>query len=288
MNYTLKQAQLANILREFNSVVVAFSAGVDSTYLLAVCVDILGTENVLAVTACSPSLPTQELTEAHKLADLLGVRLEIVPTHELDKLDYVSNDAARCYHCKDELFTVLHPIAQAYSLATVVYGATADDVGEYRPGMHAAEQHGARAPLLEADLSKADIRALSQERGLPTHDKPALACLASRIAYGLPVTESVLSQVDQAEAFLRDELMLKQVRVRHHGDIARLEVEPGDIIRLAQPEVRARIVARLRDLGFTYITLDLVGFRSGSMNAMLDQRSRQEVLRLKPISSQEG
>jgi uncharacterized protein len=168
---------------------------------------------------------------------------------------------------------------QAHRAAAVVYGATADDIGDHRPGMQAAQQHGARAPLLEAGLSKADIRTLSQQRGLPTHDKPAMACLSSRIAYGRPVTAEALRQVEQAEAFLRNEIGLQQVRVRHHGELARLEVEAHEIPRLAEPDIRERLVARLRDLGFLYITLDLAGFRSGSLNAMLESQ---------PAASQEA
>lgn len=267
-----KKVQLDIIIGSLISVAVAFSAGVDSTYLLSACVDVLGAENVLAVTARSASMPDEELSEAYNLAKQIGVRLEVVATQELENTAYVRNDSHRCFHCKDELFTTIRPVARAHDLATVVYGATADDIGDHRPGMRAAKQHNARAPLLEAGLGKSEIRALSRERGLPTHDKPAMACLASRIAYGNPVTVEVLGQVAQAELFLKRELGLRQVRVRHHGKIARLEVELEEIVRIAQPDVRERIVARLREIGFTYVTLDLAGFRSGSMNALLEER----------------
>lgn len=267
-----KKAHLDTIIHNLHSVAVAFSAGVDSTYLLAACVDVLGSDKVLAIMALSASLPNDERDAAHDLAAQMGARLECVTTHELDNPAYVQNDAHRCFHCKDELFRTIWPVAQAHGLATVVYGATADDVGDHRPGMRAAQQHGARAPLLEAGLGKAEIRTLSRQRGLPTHDKPAMACLASRIAYGNPVTVEVLAQVARAESFLKRELGLRQVRVRHHGSIARLEVDAAEIVHIAQPDIRERIVARLRELGFTYITLDLAGFRSGSMNAMLGEQ----------------
>lgn len=273
MNIEHKEAQLLAIIRELESVVVAFSAGVDSTYLLAACRDALGPQRVLAVTAHSASLPEQELDEARTLANQIGVPLEVVTTREMDNPDYVRNDANRCFHCKDELFINLWPLARRRGLAQVVYGATADDVGDHRPGMQAAKQHGIRAPLLEVGLGKADIRELSRRRGLPTHDKPAMACLASRIPYGSAVTVEALGQVAQAEAFLKREIGLRQVRVRHHGQVARLEVEPDDIPRVVQPEVRERIFAKLRGIGFTYVTLDLAGFRSGSMNEGLPLRS---------------
>ncbi len=261
-----KAQRLREIIMALDSVVVAFSAGVDSTYLLAACVDMLGPQRVLAVTAHSDSLPEQELVDARALAAQIGVTLEVVVTNELSNPAYVQNDRNRCWHCKNELFSILWPLARARGLAHVVYGANADDVGDHRPGMQAAQQHGIRAPLLEAGLGKADIRSLSQQRGLPTHNKPALACLASRIPYGNPVTIEALHQVARAEAFLKEELTLHQVRVRHHGMVARLEVEACDILRLAQPDIRERITAELRRIGFTYVTLDLDGFRSGSMN----------------------
>lgn len=271
MNLEAKTERLQTIIKALESVVVAFSAGVDSTYLLAACTDTLGPTHVLAVTAHSASLPDQELDEARTLAAQIGVPLEVVSTNELANADYVRNDPNRCFHCKDELFTTLWPLACARGFATVVYGATADDLGDHRPGMQAARQHGIRAPLLEAGLGKADIRELSQRRGLPTHDKPAMACLASRIPYGQAVTVEALGQVAQAEAFLKREIGLRQVRVRHHGEVARLEVEPDDILRVAQPGTRERIQRKLREIGFTYVTLDLAGFRSGSMNEGLRQ-----------------
>ncbi len=271
-----KTAHLQRIISELESVIVAFSAGVDSSYLLAACRDTLGPDRVLAVTASSASLPAQELDEARALTAQIGVSLEIVMTNELANTDYMRNDRNRCFHCKDELFTTLWLLARARRFATVVYGATADDLGDHRPGMQAAQQHGIRAPLLEAGLGKADIRALSQQRGLPTHDKPAMACLASRIPYGHAITVEVLGQVAQAEAFLKREVGLRQVRVRHHGEVARLEVKPDDILRVAQPGTRERIQRKLREIGFTYVTLDLAGFRSGSLNEGLPQPAQPE------------
>jgi uncharacterized protein len=264
-----KQAHLQQIIRDLGPLVVAFSAGVDSTYLLAACADVLGSAHVLAATATSASLPPAELAEVRSLVQELGVRLHLVLTDELADPAYVRNDARRCFVCKDTLFAALWPLARAHGLGAVVYGATADDMGDYRPGMEAARQHGVRAPLLEAGLGKDDIRELSRRRGLPTHDKPAMACLASRIPYGTPVTAERLGQVAQAEAFLRQEFGVRQVRVRHHGSLARLEVDAADIAPLARPAARARVVARLRELGFHYVTLDLAGFRSGSLNDTL-------------------
>ncbi len=286
MNLEQKQNDLTDIIRDLGSVAVAFSAGVDSTYLLAVCVDVLGAARARAFTACSPSLPAHELDAARALARQIGAHLEIVTTHELHNPAYARNDEHRCFHCKDELFATLRPLSETHSLDVLVYGATADDVGDYRPGMQAAQQHGARAPLLEAGLGKDDIRALSRRRGLPTHDKPAMACLASRIAYGRPVTAAVLRQVEQAEQFLRREMGLRQVRVRHHGEIARLEVEAEEIVHLAQPEARARVVAHLREIGFTYVTLDLAGFRSGSMNEVMGKHAA--VSFLEPCAKRDG
>lgn len=265
-----KQAHLFAALRSLGAVAVAFSAGVDSTYLLAACCDALEPRHVLAVTACSPTLPRREVDAAYQIAALLGVRLEVIVTHELENPAYACNDRLRCFHCKDELFRCMQPVAASYGLQALIYGAIADDVGDERPGMRAAAQHNVQAPLLDAGMSKADVRALSRLRGLPTHDKPALACLASRIPYGSPITLDVLRQVDQAEAFLRSEIGFSQVRVRHHGALARIEIDAHDIPRAAEPGIRERIVAYLGAVGFTYVTLDLAGFRSGSMNALPD------------------
>ncbi len=266
MNLEDKAAHLRALISDYGSVAVAFSAGTDSTYLLAVCCDVLGTANVLAVTAESATLPQEELDEAHALAAQLGVRLEVVKTGELDNPDYRRNDPQRCFHCQSERFHTIRAVAHFYELATVAYGLTLDDLSDYRPGTAAAQQYGVQMPLLEAGLRKADIRRLSQQRGLPTHDKPAMACLASRIPYGHPIDVENLAQVAQAEAFLRRDVGLRQVRVRHHGQIARLEVESDDLARVAAPGMRERIVETLHALGFLYVTLDLAGFRSGSMN----------------------
>lgn len=264
-----KATRLHTLIRRMGSVAVAFSAGVDSTYLLAVCCDVLGQANVLAVTAQSPTLPGQEFQAAEALVRHLGVRWEVVQTNELEHDQFSRNDVNRCFYCKQILFHAIQPIAQTYGMSALVYGANADDMHDVRPGMRAAFLEGVRAPLLEVGLRKAEIRLLSEQRGLPTYDKPAMACLASRIPYGSPVTLEVLNQIEEAEAFLKREIGLKQVRVRHHGPIARLEVLPEDMPRLIQADVRERVLVRLRNLGFHYMALDLAGFRSGSLNGVL-------------------
>ncbi len=257
-----KEAHLRDIIGNLGSVAVAFSAGTDSTYLLALCHDILGAEHVLAVTAHSPTLPNEELNEAKNLATHIGVQLEVVATSEMENTDYVRNDANRCFYCQHTRIKTIQDAAHAHGFTTVAYGVTADDVHEHRPGIGAIQQHGIQLPLLDAGMTKADVRALSAQLGLPTHDKPAMACLASRIPYGRHITVEDLNRVAMAEAFLKREFGLRQVRVRHHDMVARIEVESEDIQRLAQPEVREHIVVRLRDIGFVYVALDLAGYGS--------------------------
>ncbi|MSV34902.1 MAG: ATP-dependent sacrificial sulfur transferase LarE [Bryobacterales bacterium] len=262
-----KERRLFAALEAMGSVVVAYSGGADSAYLAWAAHRVLGS-NAVAITADSASLPESHKADAEAFAGEHGIRHEYILTREFDNPDYVANNPDRCFHCKDELFTRLDEVAKERSIAHVVYGVNVDDLGDYRPGQRAAKLHEVKAPLVEAGLTKAEIRELSKRAGLSTWDRPASACLSSRIPYGTPVTIQNVKTVDRGEDAIRA-LGFRQFRVRFHGEVVRIEVAPEELERAMTPEMARRFTAIFKGLGFHYVTLDLEGYRQGSLNAVL-------------------
>ncbi|HLJ16749.1 MAG TPA: ATP-dependent sacrificial sulfur transferase LarE [Bryobacteraceae bacterium] len=262
-----KQEKLAARLRDLGSVLVAFSGGADSAYLAWMAHQTLGAR-ALAITALSPSFSAYDRQQAEAFAARATLRHEFIETHEFENPEYVANQADRCYHCKTELFGVLAKLRAERGFSAVTYGVNADDLQDFRPGHRAASEFGVVAPLLDAGLAKAEIRELSRRAGLETWDRPASACLSSRVPYGMPVTVATLSRIERAESALRG-FGFRQVRVRAHENLARIEIALDELPRALQPDTAAAIAARIRECGFDYVTLDMEGYRQGSLNAAL-------------------
>jgi uncharacterized protein len=262
-----KQLALYSRLRDIGRLMVAYSGGADSAYLAYSAHRVLGSE-MLAIIADSPSLARADLQQAIDFAGSHGIPLRVVQTNELEDAAYVRNDSNRCFRCKNELFSVMSTIGEPLQFSMVAYGMNVDDLGDFRPGQNAAAQHEVLAPLAEVGLTKQEIRTLAQQQGLSIWDKPAAACLSSRIAYGLPVTRETLERIEKGEAILSG-MGFRQFRVRHHGDLARIEIARGEMERILSLPVFEKISAALKQIGYKFVALDMEGFRSGSMNAIL-------------------
>jgi uncharacterized protein len=272
-----KYDRLRSILRTMESVVIGFSGGIDSTLLVRVATEVLG-DHALAVIGRSETYPTREFEEALALAQRFGSRYRVINTEETDDIKFQENPPNRCYFCKNELFGKLAAIAEAEGIRWIADGTITDDVADFRPGMRAKHEQNVRSPLLEAGLSKDDVRAIARHLGIPTWDKPSFACLASRFPYGQGITKENLMKIDAAETFLRDH-GFRFFRVRHHDDkTARIELGPQEFHRVFDDEFRSKLVAHFKSLGFLYVTLDLQGYRTGSMNETLSPEQKAEYL----------
>lgn len=274
MTLTDKYEALQRVLRDLHRVVVAYSGGVDSTFLLKAAVETLGADNVLACMSVGPSEPSDQYEKAHRMAQDMGAEMLTVEAGELEDPQFTANNADRCFHCKSHLCRMLLDLAKGRGFDHVVFGVNVDDLDDFRPGNRAMKVHGVRSPLAEAGLTKNDIRELSRRAGLPTADQPASPCLASRIPYGLEVTAERLKQINEAETFLRS-LGFVEFRVRHHDRVARVEVPQAQMARIMAEPIRSAVVKYLKSLGFQFVTLDMQGFRSGSLNESLSEDQKK-------------